>query len=682
MKKTVWLLVCALLLNSLNGQVIFRENFENGAGPFEGVKIETTNPGEGKACALIQSPKPEKDPIALVRGTTLLPVKPDTWYRFSFLFRNNIGNGELKYGFQESSSATEMKAKWYSWQWHALPLNIDSWNRYTGEFKTATGTQAIKLYFRTENMLSGTSWLDDFSIEEFVPVVPPLSIKPYEAAATYTDVPTLQAYTNPDARGDDFQFSKAEYLWRPLDLNRMPLEVEYHDLPAGTTVVAEVLRGSRNVFTETRAIQGTGQTSFDIGVGKLPEGIYVFRVHSITNGKTTCVQEKELWRIRQADIQVPKHEPIRNVSTRNDRRFLVNGKPFRKIYASHFPTMNHIRLQRKNCKPDLATYMRNAQQQFGFNTCFVRFWRGNSWDGKLQEYEAWMLESMIQWLDFLGENNFYGLVSFDDMTERGRSLPSLERIRAIVEKARNHPALFEYSLDEPEIPNYTPEQMIERHRFLKSLDSNHLVHVNLCRPTSFKEYAPCSDSASLDVYPFPGMSLMENEKRMKALLEAFPKTVPVYEYLQMFNFKDLPMPSFEQVRATFVLDRILGSHELMAYAWGEFRQSFLTDMELQAYFRAIYAMFMKLEDALEVGTRIELPLASSTPDVRSCAVRIGAETVVLAVNLSKEMTAEVSFSANGKVVSNFMDDAWTYPLVNGSFKASLAPNGSLMLRVR
>ena len=156
----------------------------------------------------------------------------------------------------------------------------------------------------------------------------------------------------------------------------------------------------------------------------------------------------------------------------------------------------------------------------------------------------------------------------------------------------------------------------------------------------------------------------------------------MFEYLQVFNFNDLPMPNFDQVRGEFVLDRIFGSRELVSYAWGESRQSFLTDMELQAYFRAIYAMFMKVEDAFDAGTRIELPLMSSTPDVRSCAVRVGAETMVLAVNLSKETTAEVSFAANGKVVSNFMDDAWTYPLVDGAFKASLPPNGSLMLRVK
>ena len=104
-------------------------------------------------------------------------------------------------------------------------------------------------------------------------------------------------------------------------------------------------------------------------------------------------------------------------------------------------------------------------------------------------------------------------------------------------------------------------------------------------------------------------------------------------------------------------------------------------MELQAYYRAIYAMFMKIEDAFDAGERIEWPMASSTPDVRSCAIRNGEETVVLAVNLSKELTASVSFTVKGKSVSNFMDDAWTYPLENGVFKAELPPNGSLLLRV-
>ncbi|MBP5640065.1 MAG: hypothetical protein J6X55_11340 [Victivallales bacterium] len=682
MKKLLFLFVCALAFHSLHGQVIFKENFENGAGIFEGVKIDTMNPGEGKACALIQSPTPETESVALVSGTTLLPVKPDTWYRFSFLFRNNIGNGELKYGFQESTSATEMKSQWYSWQWHALPLNIDSWNRYTGEFKTATGTQAIKLYFRTENNLSGFSWLDDFSIEEFVPIVPPLTIKPYDAVATYTDIPTLQAYTNPATHDGNFQPLQAEYLWRTMDLGKRPLTVKYHDLPEGTSVTAEVVRGKQTLFSEKRQLAGSGEVEFDIGIGKLPEGIYVFRVSSVTDGKTTCTQQKELWRIRQADINMPQLEPIQTVGIGSNRHLLVNGKPFRAVETCAFPCSGLLFHKNKNCKPDHATYLKYAQQQFGFNVAGVWDWRGNKWDGKLDEYDAMASNRMKEWLDVLKENNYYGTVVFDESTERGRRLPRPEWIKSIAESVRNHPAFLLYTLDEPEIPKYPPEQMIDRYKLLKSLDPNHLVHVNLCDPAKFKDYAPCSDLATLDVYPFPGMSLKENEKRMKKLLDAFPKTAPMFEYLQMFNFRDLPMPSFDQVFGEFVLDRIFGSRELVSYAWGESRQSFLTDMELQAYFRAIYATFMKIEDAFDAGTRIEWPITSSTPDVRTCAIRKDDETIVLAVNLSKETTAAISFKTSAKSVTSFMDDAWSYPLDNGTFRWQMAPNDALILRLK
>ena len=157
MNKLLLFFVGVLVLQSLQGQVVFKENCENGTGEFVGLKIDSSNPGEGMASAQLQSNDPAKEAVAIAKSTTLLPVKPDTWYRVSFLFRNNIGNGELKYGIQESRSATEMKTDWYSWQWHALPLNIDSWNRYSGEFKTATGTHAVKLYFMTENNLSGCS---------------------------------------------------------------------------------------------------------------------------------------------------------------------------------------------------------------------------------------------------------------------------------------------------------------------------------------------------------------------------------------------------------------------------------------------------------------------------------------------------------------------------------------------
>ncbi|MBO4345030.1 MAG: hypothetical protein J5833_04705, partial [Victivallales bacterium] len=391
---------------------------------------------------------------------------------------------------------------------------------------------------------------------------------------------------------------------------------------------------------------------------------------------------KELWRIRQADIRMPKLEDIRDIKIGEDRQILINGKRFRRASSCAYPATGLLSHHKKNCKPDLETYLKATQEQFGFNTVGCWNWRGNRWDDKLEEYETKAVADLIEWFDFLRGLNFYGTALFDESTERGRKLPRLQWIKALAEGIKDHPAFFSYTLDEPEIPKYSPEHMTECYKLMKSIDPVHLVHVNLCNPAKFKEYANCSDWATLDVYPFPGMSLMENDKRMKKLLDAFPKSAPTFTYLQMFNFNDLPMPSFDQVRGTFIFDRILGSHSLVSYAWGERRKSFLTDMELQAYFRAIYAMYMKIEDAYDAGKRVEWPVTSSTPDVRAGAIRSDKETVVMAVNLSKEAAATVSFPTTAKRVSDFMDDAWTYPIENGQFKTSLQPNGILLLRLK
>ena len=656
------------------GEVIFRENFENGTDSFKGLATDTVNPGEGKACALLQPEKPAEKDYADAVGTKLIPVKPDTWYRLSFLFRNTIGDGKLLYFFRESRSATEMKSNWYSFQQRALPLNIDSWNRYTGEFKTAKDTQAVRLEFHTENKLSGVSWLDDLVLEEFTPVIPPLNIKTFDAAASYTDIPTMQAYV------EDLKLPplKRPNFWRKLDLKNMPLTVAYRDLPPETVVKAELRRGAVTVFTEERILAGSGETSFDLNLPNLSEGLYKFRVSSVSRGETTCVQEKEIWRIRQEPIRMPALDPIQKVSIGPDRSILVNGKPFRHVWAYTFPCQGLLDSERRNSKPDLETYMKIAQEQFGLNIIQVWYYRAPKWNDKLAESDAKAVSDLNVWLDFLQKNNYYGTAVFEECTNI-RQFPRPEWIRALATGIGTHPALISFLLDEPEIPKYKPEQMKECYRLFKELAPDRMVHVNLCHAHRFKEYAGCSDYASFDIYPFPSMSLLESEDRIRKLLASVPGNTPFFEYLQIFNFRELEMPTFDQVRATFVLDRIYGSRALTAFSWGP--AGFLRDMELQAYFRAIYMMFMKLEDFMETADRMEWPVKSSTPHVRSCAFRNGDQIVVLAVNLSNETPAEVSFDTAAKSASDFFDGAWTYPVEEGKIKLVLKPNGTAVIRL-
>ena len=656
------------------GQVVFRENFENGTGSFKGLAADTVNPGEGKTSALLQPENPAEKEYADAIGTKLIPVKPDTWYRLSFLFRNNIGDGKLIYFFRESRSAAEMKGKWYSFQQRALPLNIDSWNRYTGEFKTAKDTQAVRIDFHTENKLSGVSWLDDLILEEFTPVIPPLAIKPLEAAASYTDIPTMQAYEeNPDLPP-----RKRPTFWRELDLKNMPLTVEYRDLPAETVVKAELFRGAQSVFTEELSLTGSGELSVDLGLPDLSEGLYKFRVSSISKGETTCVLEKEIWRIRQESIRMPALEPIQKVSIGPDRSVLVNGKPFRYVWVYTFPCSSRLAAEKENARPDLETYMKIAQEQFGINIIQVWYYRSSAWNGKLAESDANAVAEQTVWLDLLQKNNYYGVVVFEECADT-RQLPRPEWIRALATGLGKHPALVDFLMDEPEVPKYTPEQMKACYQLLKELAPDRMVHVNLCRPHRFKDYAGCSDYATFDIYPFPSMSLLESEDRIRKLLASVPENTPFFEYLQMFNFKELEMPTFDQVRATFVLDRIYGSHALAAFVWSS--SGFQRDMELQSYFRTIYMMFMKLEDFTETAGRMEWPVKSSTPHVRSCAFRNGDQTVVLAVNLSNELSADVTFGTEAKSAADFFDDAWKYPIEDGKIKLNLKPNGTAVIRL-
>ena len=143
------------------------------------------------------------------------------------------------------------------------------------------------------------------------------------------------------------------------------------------------------------------------------------------------------------------------------------------------------------------------------------------------------------------------------------------------------------------------------------------------------------------------------------------------------------MPTFDQIRGTFVLDRIFGSRSLATYSWVEAKsQSFLTDMELQAYCRAIYAMYMKIEDAMDNGKCMEWPVVSSIPEVRTVAIRSEGQTVVLAVNISKDKQADASFRTEAKSATDFMDDAWAYTIEDKTLKLSLPPNGTAILLLK
>ena len=546
------------------------------------------------------------------------------------------------------------------------------------EFKTAANTKGVMLYIRTENGFSGSSWWDDIKLEKFEKKFPPFEIKPFRAAATFTDIPSKAAVAVTKGKRGIITRDKTQYFWEELNLPNEKLEVQYRDLPKGSVLEISLRRGDKTFRQDKRSLEGSGKTAFSLALEKLPEGIYFLEAVLQQNGKNVFSQNKEIWRIDSRKCRTPKHEPIRKSSAGPGRQRLVNGKIFNPVCASSSPTWGLFPHHKKFCKPDLTSFMRNMQEQFGQDIFSVWAWRGPAWDSKREEFRKKAADDCRKYLDFLQQNNCYGKVYFI-ITAHKKEKPDFEDVRSLVRALRNHPALLEWYLDEPEF-KYTPQFMKKVADIIRREDPDHLININLCDPMKFHLYAPSSDIASYDIYPFPGSSLVESQKRTQTLLKTYP-SAPFDSFLQMFNFKTLEMPTFDQLRASFLLDRINGSHSLDAYSWAEEKQCFLTDQELQSYYRAIVSMFRRLEPVLR-NSGNPVPVKSSHEFIASGMYQDGDDPVILIVNISGDTPADISFVHPAKAAENFFDPQWKYTPSKGIYQFRLGPNESRVLRLK
>ena len=675
MKKAL-LFLLFLLSSVLYAAPVYMENFEDRENnSITDIQIEAGNTASGKFCGHLDYAADAKSPVRLAQGSKVIPVEPGQWYRLRVKTRNDIKIGEVKFGLIESRSAEKRISQYYDWHWKAVSLNINEWRDYVLEFKTASNTKGVMLYLRTENGFSGSSWWDDIKLEKFEKKFSPFEIMPFRAVATFTDIPSKAAVAVTEGKRGFITRNKTEYFWEELDLPREKMEIQYRDLPKGSSLEITLRRGEKIVFQEKRSLEDSGKTAFLLGLEKLPEGIYLAEAVLQQNGKNVFSRSKEIWRIDSRKSRTPKHEPIRKSSAGPGRRRLVNGKVFDPVCTSASPTRGLFSHHQNSCKPDLTAFMRNMQEQFGQDVFSVWVWRGPKWDGRRKDFLKKAVNDCRKYLDFLQQINCYGRVYFI-ISAHKKETPDLEDVRGLVRALRDHPALFEWHLDEPEF-KYSPEFMKKVTDIIRQEDPDHLININLCDPSKFHLFAPSSDVASYDIYPFPGTSLVESRKRTQALLKAFP-SAPFDSYLQMFNFKTLEMPSFDQLRASFLLDRINGSHSLIAYSWAEDKQCFLTDQELQSYYRAVVSMFRRLAPVLRNQGK-PIQIRSSHEFVVSGVFQDGEEPVILIVNISGDTPADIRFEHPAKAAENFFDPHWKYMPSKGVYHFRLAPNGSLVL---
>ncbi|MBO4648599.1 MAG: hypothetical protein J5806_10630, partial [Lentisphaeria bacterium] len=435
--RKLFVFVCfAIFTLALSAKPVFSEDFEDPekAG-FSSFAIVADNPASGEYCGRLSRPAGSKDDISLATGKNVIPVEPNQWYRMSVKSRNDIKIGELKFGLIESRSAEKRVSQYYDWHWKAVSLNINEWRTYVMEFKTAANTKGVVLYIRTENGFSGSSWWDDIRLEKFEKKYPPLEIKPFRAAATFTDIPSKNAIAVTKGKRGVITRNETEYFWEELDLSKEKLEVLYRDLPQGSVLKTSLVRGEKTVYREERKLAGTGKADFTLALEKLPEGIYRFEADLHQNGKNVFSLSKEIWRIDSRKCRTPKHEPIRKSSAGPGRQRLVNGKIYNRVVTSASPTWGLFQHHKKTCKPDLTAFMRNMQEQFGQDVFTVWAWRGPQWDSKREGFRKKAAADCREYLDFLQSINCYGMVNFIIPAHK-KEQPDPEDIRSLVRSLR------------------------------------------------------------------------------------------------------------------------------------------------------------------------------------------------------------------------------------------------------
>jgi hypothetical protein len=646
-------------------------------------KVSNENPVAGRYC-MEQGNSSSRESIAST-GLPFIKVKPNTWYRITVSARNTIPSGEVQFGILQSRRIDKVVSRHADWKWQLIPCNTATWTKCYLEFKTAYKTKGVRIYFKVKNNGIGKAWWDALSMSEFVKEPPKIEIKSFRAVSSFTDAPTkLGRELMKNSKDLRTWGHRGKCTWETLDIDKEPLSIAYNKLKEGSKIRIVLHRAKKEFLKVEKNVSGTGNIKLTLPLTKLPKGKFLLSSELIQNGKTTFKQEKEIWRFQLHDIKTNKMIPVKKVSVMPGRIMAVNGKFVNRVYFSHYPTRHYHDITKF---PNIDDYLKNGQNQMGVSILGISYYGAAPSESKLSRKEYLKQASAVyssaykRQLDLCLANNYYAAVSLHIGSARTRhGKIDHELVRLVASAIKNHPALLYWSYDEPEIrKNVTPADVIKLYKILKKEDPNHLIKINLCQRWRFHEFAPGSDIASYDYYPFPNSSLLELQKVTDDILKAYPKA-PFNTYLQFFNFKNLPMPTFDQLRAEFYQSVVDGSNSLTVFSWGApYANTFMTDFEIQAYVRVISAHFKQLMPFMVNGKDEKL---DGTIPVKYIYRKINGTGCILFVNIHPERIQSVTFKLPAPVIEDFFDSEWKLRPTKGSYSFKLKPYETRAFRVK
>lgn len=230
--------------------------------------------------------------------------------------------------------------------------------------------------------------------------------------------------------------------------------------------------------------------------------------------------------------------------------FLLNGKPFLPLVLTMLENNGSGTLEEKLARAEAAS----------FNCVQI----GDS------------LAGLRRKLDLLRKHKLYGRVALfggfmDNLMVGGGDVAEL--VRAL----RNHPALLGWELQDElnfDPARYPPTKVRAAYQYLRALDPNHLVWLNLTQfgpdgAESWSKWASCADVMSNDNYPFSrGGELAAYFAALNWVVRSRPGVAATYLQLSQLH-PEVGPPTAANLRMLAYLALLRGHRALSYYGYAE-----------------------------------------------------------------------------------------------------------------
>jgi hypothetical protein len=329
-----------------------------------------------------------------------------------------------------------------------------------------------------------------------------------------------------------------------------------------------------------------------------------------------------------------------------DLTTLVDGKPF-------FP-MGFYHVSWTFSAEDRMQFLQEVAAA-GYNTVHASLKQMDEWDPFLTEAEK--LNVMV-------------------LTEFG-----VDRTAAIERYRGRKPILAWNPGDEPDGQGIAPEEMLERHNAIKSIDATVPTYMTLCVPSAYKRYAAMAEVIAPDPYPIRHASastLPVYTSISQAVAAATPLGRPIWAIPQAFGYKDLKswrVPTFAEERNMTYLALLAGAKGLVYYTYRDNGFNMRENPELWDGMKTLPAEIKALEPFLLEGNRVTLE--TGTPDLIAGHWTTTGRNVICIANASSTETRDVSLAlpqgVAGKAVNLFANRPGGLEVRNGKLTGKVGP---------